>query len=290
MKTLRILTVDDEVLALKRLKLLLETIPYAEQVGEAGGCAEALAKIERTAPDVVLLDIRMRDGSGFDVAEALSQRPSPPAIVFVTAFDRFAVRAFETSASDYVLKPVERDRLVQALARRASGGRAPMPSSASPSSRRSSAICARPPRRRMRPRYESEFWLRNGSGFVRIVVDTIDWVSSEDEYVRLHTPAGSHLMRGSIRQLEARLDPERFVRVHRKWLVRKAAIAELRSPRMGRPVVVLQGGQKLPTGRVYARGLRETISQPGMRARHNRPAHSGFHAIPAEWHMRQSCS
>ena len=93
-------------------------------------------------------------------------------------------------------------------------------------------------------------------------VDTIDWVSSEDEYVRLHTPAGSHLMRGSIRQLEARLDPERFVRVHRKWLVRKAAIAELRSPRMGRPVVVLQGGQKLPTGRVYARGLRETISQP----------------------------
>jgi len=263
MKTLRILTVDDEMLALKRLKLLLETIPYAEQVGEAGGCAEALAKIERTAPDVVLLDIRMRDGSGFDVAEALSQRPSPPAIVFVTAFDRFAVRAFETSASDYVLKPVERDRLVQALGkareRRAGADSAQRIAELQEIVRNLRATAEAEDS----PRYESEFWLRNGSGFVRIVVDTIDWVSSEDEYVRLHTPAGSHLMRGSIRQLEARLDPERFVRVHRKWLVRKAAIAELRSPRMGRPVVVLQGGQKLPTGRVYARGLRETISQPG---------------------------
>ncbi len=122
------------------------------------------------------------------------------------------------------------------------------------------------------PRYESEFWLRNGSGFVRVVVDTIDWVSSEDEYVRLHTPAGSHLMRGSIRQLEARLDPERFVRVHRKWLVRKAAIAELRSPRMGRPVVVLQGGQRLPTGRVYARGLRAVIGTEVM-ARNKEASH-----------------
>ena len=265
MKPLRILTVDDEVLALKRLKLLLETIAYADQVGEAGGCGEALAKTEALRPDVVLLDIKMRDGSGFDVAEALSNRPSPPAIVFVTAFDRFAVRAFETSASDYVLKPVERDRLALALdkarERRASADAGQRIAELQEIVRNLRATAEA----EGSPRYESEFWLRNGNGFVRIAVESIDWVSSEDEYVRLHTPAGSHLMRGSIRQLEARLDPSRFLRIHRRWLVRRAAIAEWRAPRVGRPVVVLQDGQRLPTGRVYARQLREVIAaeRPG---------------------------
>ena len=117
MKPMRVLAVDDEQLSLRRLKLLLQTIPYVQQVGEADSCSGALARIAELAPDVVLLDIKMRDGSGIDVAEALAGRPSPPAIVFVTAFDRFAARAFETIAADYVLKPVERDRLAQALQR-----------------------------------------------------------------------------------------------------------------------------------------------------------------------------
>lgn len=259
MKTLRILTVDDEVLALRRLKLLLETIPYAEQVGEAAGCAEALRQAEILAPDVVLLDIAMRDGDGFEVAEALARRPQPPAIIFVTAFDRFAARAFETIAADYVLKPVERDRLAQAFRRArhrlATDDAEQRIAELQEIIRNLRAVANEDDA----PRFESEFWLRNGSGFVRVAVDSIDWVSSEDEYVRLHTPSGSHLMRGSIRQLETRLDPERFVRIHRSWLVRRAAIAELRSPRMGRAEVVLRSGQRLPTGRVYARQLRDVL-------------------------------
>lgn len=259
MNLLRVLTVDDEVLALRRLKLLLESMPHVEHVGEADGFASALARIGTLAPDVVLLDIRMRDGSGFDLVEALARRPVAPEIVFVSAFDRFAVRAFETSAVDYLLKPVERDRLAQALQRaRRRRGEADAEQRVAELQEivrnlRSAAAEGESP-------FESEFWVRNGSGFVKVPVDSIEWVGSEDEYVRLNTATGSWLMRGSIRQLEARLDPDRFVRIHRRWLVRKAAIAELRAPRLGRTEVVLHSGKRLATGRVYGRQLRGLVS------------------------------
>jgi DNA-binding LytR/AlgR family response regulator len=274
MTPLRILTVDDEMLALRRLRLLLQTLPYVEHVGEADGCSDALVKAGSLAPDVVLLDIRMRDGSGFDVVEALARRPAPPVVIFVSAFDRFAMRAFEASVCDYLLKPVERDRLAQALMRardRRSAAdaearvgelqeivrnlRAAAPARSAADGEPEAAAPAEPP-------YESEFWLRNGTGFIRVVADMIDWISSEDEYVAFHAGQQSWLMRGSIRQLQARLDPDRFVRIHRKLLVRKGAIAELRTPRIGRLEVVLRGGQRLPAGRVYARALREMVAQP----------------------------
>jgi two-component system LytT family response regulator len=256
MNALRILTVDDETLALRRLKLLLETLPDADHVGEARGFAEAIEKVGELRPDVVLLDIRMRDGSGFDVVDTLSERKNPPAIVFVSAFDQFAIRAFEASVVDYVLKPVERDRLASALTR------ARRHREAADSALRIAEL--REIVRNLRTvtshaeqsRYETEFWLKNASGFVRVAVDAIDWVSSEDEYVRFHTPGGSYLMRGSIRSLERRLDPALFIRAHRRTLIRKHAIAELRTPRFGNPEVVLRNGAKLKTGRVYAKNVR----------------------------------
>jgi two-component system LytT family response regulator len=100
MSVLRVLTVDDELLALKRLKLLLQAIPYVEHVGEASSCAEALSEIAALGPDVILLDIKMRDGDGFEVIEALAERPNPPLIIFVTAFDHYAVRAFDSAVVD----------------------------------------------------------------------------------------------------------------------------------------------------------------------------------------------
>ena len=117
MSALRVLTVDDEMLALRRLKLLLQAIPYVEHIGEASSCAEALSSIAALAPDAILLDIKMRDGDGFEVVEALTERPNPPAVIFVTAFDHYAVRAFESAVVDYLLKPVERERLARALRR-----------------------------------------------------------------------------------------------------------------------------------------------------------------------------
>jgi two-component system LytT family response regulator len=259
MNSLRILVVDDEVLARRRLKLLLGSLPYVEQVGEADGLADALDKVHQLVPDVILLDIRMRDGSGFDLVEALARRPVAPTVVFVSAFDRFALRAFETSVVDYLLKPVERDRLVQALSkarqRRSEADAEQRVAELQEIVRnlRSAASDDASP-------YESEFWLKSGGGFVKVPVDAIEWVGSEDEYVRLNTMAGSFLMRSSIRQMEARLDPDRFIRIHRRWLVRKAAIAELRVPKLGRAEVVLHSGKRLATGRVYGKQLRHLMA------------------------------
>jgi DNA-binding LytR/AlgR family response regulator len=259
MSVLKVLTVDDELLALKRLKLLLQAIPYVEHVGEASSCAEALAEIAALSPDVILLDIKMRDGDGFDVVEALAERPNPPLIIFVTAFDHFAVRAFESAVVDYLLKPVERERLAKALRKARNEVRAlnaeQRLNEMQEVVRNLRSIAGG---KRNKP-FETEFWLRGSSGLVRVLLDSIDCVSSEDDYVAIHTPGGSHLMRGSIRQFEHRVEPGYFVRVHRRWLVRKNAITELRTPRFGGSEVLLRTGKRLPVGRVYLKQLKATI-------------------------------
>lgn len=228
MTCVRVITVDDEPLALRRLKHLLHGMPQVDHVGEAAGCAEALAKIAALKPDLVLLDIKMRDGSGFEVAEAATMGRNPPAIVFVSAFDQFAVHAFEWSVADYLLKPVERERLAKAIDKAAQQLRA------NDAERRVVELqqivrnlrAAR--HEQEQSPFETEFWIRKAGGIVRVSVDAIDCVSSEDEYVAIHTATGSHLMRGSIRQFEAKIEPGLFVRVHRRWLAKQSAIAEPR--------------------------------------------------------------
>ena len=259
MSALRVLTVDDETLALRRLKLLLQAISYVEHVGEASSCAEALASIAALAPDVVLLDIRMRDGDGFDVVEALSQRPNPPAIIFVTAFDHYAVRAFESAVVDYLLKPVERERLARALRRARQQLRAVDAEQRLGEMQEIVRNLRSLASGGNKGPFETEFWLRGAAGLVRVPLDAIDCVSSEDDYVAIHTHGASHLMRGSIRQFESRVEPGYFVRVHRRWLVRKNAITELRTPRLGGSEVLLRTGKRLPVGRVYLKQLKATI-------------------------------
>ena len=259
MTPLRVLTIDDEPLALKRLKLLLQTIPQAEQVGEAGSCAEALARINELRPDIILLDIKMRDGNGFDVVEAIAQRSNPPLVIFVTAFDQYAAQAFDSAVTDYLLKPVERERLVRALIR------AEQQLHAKDAEQRVGEL--QHVLRNLRaarngeesPSFETEFWLRGSGGLVRVPVDAIDCVSSADEYVAIHTATGSHLMRGSIRQFADRVEPGLFVRVHRRWLVRWSAISELSTGRVGRTEVVLRNGRRLPAGRVHLKQRRQSI-------------------------------
>jgi two-component system LytT family response regulator len=261
MSVLRVLTVDDETLALRRLKLLLQAMPFVEHVGEASSCAEALAEIAGLAPDAVLLDIKMRDGDGFEVVEALAERPNPPAVIFVTAFDHYAVRAFESAVVDYLLKPVERERLARALRRARQQLRSvdaeQRLSEMQEIVRNLRSLSANG---EGKP-FETEFWLRGSAGLVRVPVDAIDCVSSEDDYVAIHTVAGSHLMRGSIRQFEARVEPGLFVRVHRRWLARKSAITELRTPRFGSSEVLLRTGKRLPVGRVYLKLLRQSMRE-----------------------------
>lgn len=263
MSALRVLIVDDEPLAIRRLNLLLQGIPNIEHVGEAGSCSEALEKINALHPDVVLLDIRMRDGSGFDVVDAVARRPNPPAIIFITAFESFAIRAFECSVVDYLLKPVERDRLAKALIRARQQLRA-VDAEQRISELQSVVRNLRSAAASNDYPFETEFWLKSSSGMIHVALDAIDCVSSEDDYVAIHTGTGSHLMRGSIRQFEDRVEPDLFVRVHRRWLVRKAAIAELRTPRLGGAEVVLRTGRRLPAGRVYLKQLRRMIQSGDM--------------------------
>ena len=258
MNSLRVLTVDDEPLALRRLEILLSAIPNVEQVGQAQGVREALKKIDELAPNVVLLDIKMRDGNGFDLIEALARCTIAPVVVFVTAFDRFAVRAFETSAVAYLLKPIERDRLALAL-QKARHRLSEIDADQRIAELREIIRSLRSEVNEGDARYESEFWLKSDCGLVKVPVDSIECVRSEDEYVRLDTASGSYLMRGSIRKLQQRLDPEQFVRIHRRWLVRKAAIARLQTSSLGQTSVLLSSGTRLLAGRVYGKRLRDLI-------------------------------
>jgi two-component system LytT family response regulator len=257
MSLLRVLSVDDEALALRRLEILLSAIPNVEQVGQARGVRDAITKIDELVPDVVLLDIKMRDGNGFDLIEALAGRSNAPVVVFVTAFDRFAVRAFETSAIAYLLKPIERDRL--ALALQKARHRISEIDSEQRIAELREIISSLRSEADENSHFESDFWLKSSCGLVKVPADSIECVGSEDEYVRLHATSGSYLMRGSIRQLQKRLDPEQFVRIHRRWLVRKAAIAQLQTSSFGGTAVLLNSGMRLLAGRVYGKQLRDLL-------------------------------
>lgn len=275
MTPLRVLTVDDEVLSLRRLHLLLSNIGGIQQVGEARGCEEAIRRIPVLRPDVLLLDVKMRDGTGFDVIEKLPSGKFP-VVIFVSAFDHYAVRAFETSAIDYVLKPVEFERLAGALDR--ARERLTIFDAEDQLQEMRAVITAlrENARRDHSHRFETELWIRkNVTGFVRVPVESIEWVSSEDDYVRVHTPENSYLMRGSIRKLESTLDPRLFIRIHRSTLIRRSAIKEFRSPRFGAVEVVLRSGQHLRAGRVYAKALRRALSETTSAAHSDIPDETG---------------
>ena len=257
----RILIVDDEPLALRRLEIVLRDLPGVRLVGSAASCREAVRAIVELRPDIVLLDIRLRDGTGFDILEQLPSDVTP-VVIFTTAFDHFAIRAFEVSAVDYVLKPIEAGRLREAI------GRARNRLSADGSLReieemRRIVADLRTGFQSGGPApYETELWIRGVSGsLTHVALDQVDWVSSEDDYVRLHTPSGSHLLRLSIKALSERIDSAKFVRVHRAALVRVAAIAQVRQMPTGRRDVILRDGTRIATGRVYARRLREMLRE-----------------------------
>jgi two-component system LytT family response regulator len=253
---IRIITVDDEPPALERIRHVCRELPHVQVVAEASNCEDALRAIERLRPDILLLDIQMRDGSGFDIIERMSP-DYVPGIVLVSAFDRYAVRAFEAGVADYVLKPVQFDRLREAIDR-ARNAFAAARSHQQVEELRSVVASLRANMHDENARkYETELWIRrNVTGMARVPVESIKWVCSEEDYVRIHTFAGSHLMRSSISSLAERVDPSMFIRIHRRTLVNRNAIKELRR-RVGKIEVILRSGERLPAGRIYARQLRQ---------------------------------
>ncbi len=239
-RPLRTLIVDDEPLAIERLQILVGRIPAIQVVGTASDGAQALRLAEALAPDLLLLDMTMPEADGLAVARQLVSRAMPPAVIFVTAHDQFAVEAFDCDAVDYVLKPVAEDRLTRAVERALA--------------RR--GVIAEPIEPRPAGTWLEEFWVPHRSELVRLAAGDVDRIDAERDYVRLHVGARSYLMLHTIQGLEDRLDPERFIRLHRSTIVRRDRIAGLRHDGLGVWSAELADGTALRIGRTYLPGAK----------------------------------
>jgi DNA-binding LytR/AlgR family response regulator len=253
---LRVLAVDDEVLALRRIELLLNDMPGAELVGIARTGEAALKQISRLSPDVVLLDIRMAGADGFDVVRAL-EGTDLPQIVFVTAFGEFAAQAFDLCAVDYVLKPVHRDRLRVALDK---AGRA---RAAADSGRRIAELLHTVDRLRAAraPGADAQaIWAERRGELVRVEVADIDWIEAEGDYVRLHARGQGYLLRNTLKSFQERLNSQTFIRVRRSALVRRDAVASIRRVEDRDLRIRMNSGHEIRVGRTYVTGLRAMLS------------------------------
>lgn len=236
---LRVLLVDDEPLARRRLKRMLAGEPEVEIVGECGTRAEASERVRTSAPDLVLLDVQMPGGDGFEVVERLG--PSVlPLVVFVTAHDEFALRAFEAAALDYLVKPVRRPRLRTALAR--ARERVALHEAAAGGS--GGELAAETPPR------SDRLLIDRGRHMDVLGVDEIDWIEAADNDVIVHVGKERHRFRRTMEQVLERLPPDRFARVHRSTIVNLSRVRQVHDWFHGY-LLVLADGTQLATGRQY---------------------------------------
>jgi two-component system LytT family response regulator len=254
MSDVRVLIVDDEPVVRSGIQRLLQAEPDVTVVGEARHGREALGMITTHAPDVVFLDVQMPEMDGLDVVRALGGTRLP-AIVFVTAYDRYAVQAFELHAIDYLLKPFDAERFRAALQRVRHHLAA----------RDSDALAARMTELLAMLRPESgrltRFLVRVGRKVVLVNADEVEWIEAADNYVQLHTAAGHHLLRETMKNLEKRLDPDAFVRIHRSAMVNLARIAELRPLPSGDYSVRLRSGATVSLSRRYREAFERRVGR-----------------------------
>jgi DNA-binding LytR/AlgR family response regulator len=231
--TLRTLIVDDEPLAVERMQLMCASQPAIRLVGTANDGGTALRLIEALSPDLILLDIAMPEVDGIEVANQIAARGSAmPAIIFVTAFDRFAIEAFDLEAVDYLLKPVAADRLARAVERVVERRSAKAPAAA-------------------KNDYTQEFWVPYRSELIRVAALDIERIDAERDYMRLNLGQRSYLLHQTIGALETRLDPTQFIRLHRSVIVRRDRIKALGHDRGGAWYAELVDGEQVRIGRTY---------------------------------------
>jgi two-component system LytT family response regulator len=250
---MRVLIADDEPLARERLRTLLAAEPWLEIVAECPSGTDAIAAIDSIQPDLVFLDVQMPGATGFEVIEAVGADRMPP-VIFVTAFDRYALRAFDVHALDYLLKPFDRERFEVAL------GRARQQLERKPDGDLERRLLALVQDLKPTNRLE-RFVIKSGGRVFFVRADEIDWIEAAGNYVKLHVAGEAHLFRETMSALESRLDPDTFFRIHRSHIVNIERVKELQPWFNGEYVVFLRNGTRLTLSRGYREKLQERIGR-----------------------------
>ncbi|HEY0875940.1 MAG TPA: LytTR family DNA-binding domain-containing protein [Vicinamibacterales bacterium] len=251
---IRVLIADDEPLARERLRMLLEPESWVEVIDEAGDGPAAVTAIQKLRPDLVFLDVQMPGATGFDVIDTIGAEKMP-FVIFVTAYDQYALKAFDVHAIDYLLKPFDKERFQAALGR-----------ARQQLERRSSGELERrllelvqdlkPASSRI-----ERFVIKSGGRVFFVRAEEIDWIEAAGNYVKLHVGADAHLFRETMNALEARLNPDTFYRIHRSHIVNIERVRELQPWFNGEYVVFLKDGTRLTLSRGYREKLQERIGR-----------------------------
>jgi two-component system LytT family response regulator len=256
-KKIKTLIVDDEPVARQTIRALLEKDPEIEVVGECSSGLEAISSIRQQTPDLLFLDIQMPRVNGFDVLSKTVD-VKIPAIIFVTAFDQYALNAFEVHALDYLLKPYTDQRFMDALLKAKSQLKM------KELDRLSSSLLAllqdQPARLESvgsRQTFLTRFMIKRNGRVVFVTADSVDWIEANDYYVNVHVGATTHLIRLTMNELEQKLDPQEFFRIHRSLIVNLKRVKELHQHFNGEYVVILHDGTELK----LSRGRRERLNE-----------------------------
>ena len=263
---LRVLVVDDEALARRGLKHRLNTVNDTEVIAEARNGREALKAIRELKPDLVFLDIQMPGIGGFEVIAEL-QGEEIPAIVFVTAFDEYAIKAFEANAVDYLLKPIEDDRLHEALGRvresldqkRAMKHKKSLLRLVSQITGESIASMKEISTKgvnKMKKKEISKLAIKDGGHITWVPQDQIEWIDAAGDYMCVHVAGQTHIMRKTMKELEAELDPSLLQRIHRSTIVNINRVKEMQSHINGEYFLTLEGGHTIKLSRTYKNKLK----------------------------------
>lgn len=261
MRKIRTILVDDEPLALRGLKIRLEAFDDIEIAGACGNGREAIRMIKEERPDLVFLDIQMPGFDGFAVIKSLVGTEVMPLVVFVTAFDSYALSAFEAHALDYLLKPVDEERLAEAVQRVRDhiAQRSAIEQNArlvqlienmdDPPVQALSAILDDPAP--SDDRYHRQLHIRDRGHITRVEVDEIDYIDAAGDYMCIHTGHKTHILRETMKNMERRLDPKQFQRIHRSTIVNLDKVSELHPHSNGECFLILKGGGELKVSRTY---------------------------------------
>jgi two-component system LytT family response regulator len=246
--TIQVVLADDEILARQKLRIFLRDEPDCEVMGECATAAETIELVRAARPDVVFLDIRLPDMDGFDVIDALSSHKDliMPRIVFTTAYDQYALRAFEVHAVDYLLKPFTTERLRSALER---------------IRQHANENSANGVEDAESGHYTTRIVFKSKGRILFLPVSEIRWIAAEENYVRISTADETHLLRETMAHLEERLDPRVFLRVHRSSIVNLQYVKEVRMEAEGEAAVMLINGQKVSMSRSYRSRIQRLVHQ-----------------------------